>query len=268
MVSLLLCPLNSDGIIDSSSLILHRSAGVKSPDTASRGTATPPPSSARSEDRYSTSGDLAARKERLRNTEVGSEAWMAERAFLPPSSQVSSKADSPPRSSQQSTTSDIEEHVLAHRISTDALLLDIIPLDHLRRRNEIELCEPSTLSLLVKELLRRPSTPLLPLRAPSRRTPLLVNENQSEVTIAIARSLSQMELAKILNSLLDPVQCLAPIRTPLATDQNLSFRALPANRPLLTITTNSFSPPSTTSIDISRRMATKLPNQSSSSSEW
>ncbi|GAA5988762.1 hypothetical protein JCM5350_002929 [Sporobolomyces pararoseus] len=57
----------------------RRNAGVKSPDTPSRGTATPPPpSSARSEDRYSTSGDLAARKERLRNTEVGSEAWMAE----------------------------------------------------------------------------------------------------------------------------------------------------------------------------------------------
>ncbi|GAA5951548.1 hypothetical protein JCM3765_005966 [Sporobolomyces pararoseus] len=56
----------------------RRTAGGRSPETASRGTATPPPSTGRSEDRYSASGDLAARKERLRNVEVGSEAWMAE----------------------------------------------------------------------------------------------------------------------------------------------------------------------------------------------
>ncbi|GAA5906004.1 uncharacterized protein JCM6883_002522 [Sporobolomyces salmoneus] len=56
-----------------------RRSGTRSPDTASRGTATPPlPSSARSEGRFNDSVDLSARKERFRKAEVGSDAWMAE----------------------------------------------------------------------------------------------------------------------------------------------------------------------------------------------
>ncbi|GAA6013685.1 hypothetical protein JCM11491_005058 [Sporobolomyces phaffii] len=64
-------------------LTLFRSAtasDTRSSDGLSRGNATPPlPSSARSEERNGgSSADLAARKERLRNVQVGSEAWMAE----------------------------------------------------------------------------------------------------------------------------------------------------------------------------------------------
>ncbi|GAA5926614.1 hypothetical protein JCM1841_003182 [Sporobolomyces salmonicolor] len=58
----------------------ERRNGTRSPDNSLRGTATPPPpSSSRSEERYSTiAADLQARKERLRAAEVGSEAWIAE----------------------------------------------------------------------------------------------------------------------------------------------------------------------------------------------
>ncbi|GAA5884713.1 hypothetical protein JCM16303_005242 [Sporobolomyces ruberrimus] len=51
-----------------------RSSGAASPSTAMPAV----PSSVRSQDRYGTSSDLAARRERLQNAEVGSEAWMAE----------------------------------------------------------------------------------------------------------------------------------------------------------------------------------------------